>query len=46
MPLTLVLAHSLNRKMADERRNGNLAWLRPDVSRMTEIQLGNNSCRY
>lgn len=32
MPLTIVLAHKLNRKMADERRNGNLAWLRPDVS--------------
>lgn len=32
MPLTLVLAHALNKKMADERRNGNLGWLRPDVS--------------
>lgn len=32
MPLTMVLAHGLNKKMADERRNGNLGWLRPDVS--------------
>ena len=31
MPLTLVLAHALNRKMAEEMKNGNLAWLRPDV---------------
>lgn len=32
MPLTMVLAHGLNKKMADERRNENLGWLRPDVS--------------
>ena len=30
MPLTLTLAHKLNRKMADLRRSGELAWLRPD----------------
>lgn len=30
MPLTIVLAHRLNSKMAELRRNGIIAWLRPD----------------
>ncbi len=30
MPLTVVLSHNLNRKMAELRRDGTLAWLRPD----------------
>jgi S-adenosylmethionine synthetase len=30
MPLTVVLSHKLNRKMADLRRNGGLPWARPD----------------
>ncbi|KAA8583777.1 hypothetical protein FQN60_014985, partial [Etheostoma spectabile] len=30
MPLTIVLAHRLNSKMAELRRSGNIAWLRPD----------------
>ncbi|KAI3363221.1 hypothetical protein L3Q82_011852, partial [Scortum barcoo] len=30
MPLTIVLAHKLNSKMAELRRNGIIAWLRPD----------------
>ncbi|XP_041804107.1 S-adenosylmethionine synthase [Chelmon rostratus] len=30
MPLTIVLAHKLNSKMAELRRNGTIAWLRPD----------------
>uniref|UniRef100_A0A3P8T070 S-adenosylmethionine synthase n=1 Tax=Amphiprion percula TaxID=161767 RepID=A0A3P8T070_AMPPE len=30
MPLTIVLAHKLNAKMADLRRNGTIPWLRPD----------------
>lgn len=30
MPLTVVLAHKLNEKMAELRRNGTLPWLRPD----------------
>ncbi|XP_068578137.1 S-adenosylmethionine synthase [Cebidichthys violaceus] len=30
MPLTIVLAHRLNSKMAELRRNGTIAWLRPD----------------
>ncbi|XP_061084612.1 S-adenosylmethionine synthase isoform X1 [Conger conger] len=30
MPLTIVLAHRLNAKMAELRRNGTVPWLRPD----------------
>ncbi|MED6273800.1 S-adenosylmethionine synthase isoform type-1 [Characodon lateralis] len=30
MPLTIVLAHKLNAKMAELRRNGTVIWLRPD----------------
>lgn len=30
MPLTLMLAHKLNKKMADLRKSGELAWIRPD----------------
>ena len=30
MPLTIVLAHQLNAKMAELRRNGVLPWARPD----------------
>lgn len=30
MPLTVVLAHKLNAKMAELRRNGGLPWARPD----------------
>lgn len=30
MPLTVVLAHKLNAKMAELRRSGELAWARPD----------------
>lgn len=30
MPLTIVLAHKLNMKLAELRRNKTLRWLRPD----------------
>ncbi|XP_075933180.1 S-adenosylmethionine synthase [Anarhichas minor] len=30
MPLTIVLAHRLNSKMAELRRSGTISWLRPD----------------
>lgn len=30
MPLTLIMAHKLNAKLAELRRNGTLPWLRPD----------------
>ena len=31
MPLTVVLAHELNAKIAELRRNGGMAWARPDT---------------
>ena len=30
MPLSLILAHKLNRKIAELRRSGDLPWARPD----------------
>lgn len=30
MPLTVVLAHKLNQKIAELRRNGTFWWARPD----------------
>ena len=37
MPLTIVLAHKLNAKMAELRRNGTLPWLRPDSKTQVEF---------
>lgn len=37
MPLTIVLAHKLNAKLAELRRNGTLPWLRPDSK--TQVRL-------
>ena len=34
MPLTCVLAHELNKKMAECRRDGTLSWIRPDTKSM------------
>uniref|UniRef100_G3P0I6 S-adenosylmethionine synthase n=1 Tax=Gasterosteus aculeatus aculeatus TaxID=481459 RepID=G3P0I6_GASAC len=38
MPLTIVLAHKLNSKMAELRRNGTLPWLRPDSKTQVTVQ--------
>uniref|UniRef100_A0AAY5EHR2 S-adenosylmethionine synthase n=1 Tax=Electrophorus electricus TaxID=8005 RepID=A0AAY5EHR2_ELEEL len=38
MPLTIVLAHKLNAKMAELRRNGMLPWLRPDSKTQVTVQ--------
>ncbi|KAK7467357.1 methionine adenosyltransferase sam2 [Stygiomarasmius scandens] len=38
MPLTVVLAHKLNRAMADGRRNGSLPWIRPDTKTQVTIE--------
>jgi S-adenosylmethionine synthetase len=38
MPLTLVLAHKLNRKLADERRSGSLEYIRPDSKTQVTIE--------
>lgn len=46
MPLTVVLAHKLNAKMAELRRNGGLAWARPDSKTQVtcEYKLENGAC--
>lgn len=36
MPLTVVLAHKLNAKMAELRRNGSIPWLCPDSKTQVE----------
>ena len=38
MPLTVVLAHGLNRKLAECRRNGTMAWLRPDSKTQVTVE--------
>ncbi|KAJ2499877.1 methionine adenosyltransferase sam2 [Coemansia sp. RSA 2049] len=38
MPITLVLAHKLNQRMADLRRSGELSWLRPDSKTQVTIE--------
>lgn len=44
MPLTIVLAHKLNAKMAELRRNGTIPWLRPD-SKTQVSERGSNDHR-
>lgn len=50
MPLTVVLAHRLNQKIAELRRSGVLTWARPDsktqVSQMTYFVVINIVCFY
>ena len=38
MPLTVVLSHKLNAKIAELRRSGELAWARPDSKSQVTIQ--------
>ncbi|XP_031569423.1 S-adenosylmethionine synthase-like [Actinia tenebrosa] len=38
MPLTVVLAHGLNRKLAECRRNGTLPWVRPDSKTQVTVE--------
>lgn len=38
MPLTVVLAHGLNKKMADCRRDGTMGWLRPDSKTQVTVE--------
>ncbi|XP_043912664.1 S-adenosylmethionine synthase [Protopterus annectens] len=38
MPLTIILAHRLNAKLAELRRNGVLPWLRPDSKTQVTVQ--------
>jgi S-adenosylmethionine synthetase len=32
LPMTILLAHKLNKEMALRRRDGSMGWLRPDSS--------------
>jgi len=41
MPLTCVLAHKLNSKMADSRRDGSIPWLRPDTKTQVTCEYKN-----
>ena len=38
MPLTVVLAHKLNAKIAELRRNGSMGWARPDSKTQVTIE--------
>jgi len=46
MPLTILLAHQLNAKMAELRRDGTLSYLRPDSKTQVtcEYRLDNGAC--
>lgn len=46
MPLTIILAHKLNRTLADGRRSGLLGWARPDSKTQVtvEYRIENGSC--
>ncbi|KAJ3029948.1 methionine adenosyltransferase sam2 [Rhizophlyctis rosea] len=41
MPLTIVLAHKLNQKMTELRRNGVCGWLRPDSKTQVTVEYKN-----
>ena len=38
MPLTILLAHALNRAMKDARNDGSLPWLRPDTKTQVTVE--------
>lgn len=38
MPLTIMLAHKMNKQIADYRRDGTLPWLRPDSKTQVKIK--------
>lgn len=38
MPLTIVLAHKINMKLSECRRNGTLSWLRPDCKSQVTVE--------
>uniref|UniRef100_A0A3P9IFZ4 S-adenosylmethionine synthase n=1 Tax=Oryzias latipes TaxID=8090 RepID=A0A3P9IFZ4_ORYLA len=43
MPLTIVLAHKLNARMAELRRNGTVPWLRPDSKTQVTVHYSQES---
>lgn len=44
MPLTVVLAHRLNQKIAELRRSGELWWARPDSKTQVNRKHWQNKC--
>ena len=38
LPLTVIMAHKLNKAMSDARRDGSLPWLRPDTKTQVTIE--------
>lgn len=43
LPLTVVLSHKLNKALADARRDGSLAWLRPDTKTQVTVEYENDN---
>ncbi|CAI4927551.1 CPS_HP_G0069490.mRNA.1.CDS.1 [Saccharomyces cerevisiae] len=46
LPLTILLAHKLNMAMADARRDGSLAWLRPDTKTQVTVEYEDDNGRW
>lgn len=43
LPLTVILAHKLNKALADARRDGTLPWLRPDTKTQVTVEYENDN---
>jgi len=43
MPLTIFLAHALNRKISELRRNGTIGWARPDTKTQVTCEYNNEN---